>query len=98
MSANVTNPKRFFKDENTNVAWLCMKEVGEPVEKDDNWLTSRKDSFPLFNGYQAVQLVRSSTDVIFKVVCSINKSSLGIPIYQCQVYKYDYTTDSFSDE
>ena len=85
MSSSSINVKRLFKDENQNIAWLCLKQVGEPVEGDDNWYTSRKDRFPLFSGYQGVRVVRNETD-IFKVICGIEKSSLGVPIYRCQAY------------
>ena len=94
---DISNVKRLFKDDNNNVAWVCLKEIGEPVEGDDNWITSRTDRFPLFNGYQAVRVVRNATD-FYKIICSIDRSSLGIPIFRCHAYQYDKPSNKFSDE
>ena len=87
----------FHSGEDGPVAWIAMLETDAPMYYDDNWICSRKDRFPLCNGYKAARLVKCSGNNIYKVVCSINKSSLGVPIFTCSSHLYNQVDRTFCD-
>ena len=87
----------FHSGEDGSVAWIALLETGVPMYYDDNWICSRKDRFPLCNGYKADRLVKCSGNNIYKVVCSINKSSLGVPIFTCSSHLYNQVDRTFCD-
>ena len=87
-----------FKDPKVKVAWLCVNNIGRPVDGDMKWTSSKKNKFPFFDGYQGTRIVKNGQGLIYKVLCSINKSSLGIPIFNCSAYLYDTANKKFLDE
>ena len=68
------------------MVWISLLEAGVPIYHDDNWICSKKDRFPLCDGYKAARLVKCSDDNIYKMICSINKSGLGVPMFTCSSY------------
>ena len=88
----------FHSGEDGSVAWIALLETGVPMYYDDNWICSRKDRFPLCNGYKAARLVKCSGNNIYKEVCSINKSSLGVPIFTCSSHLYNQVDRTFCDD
>ena len=80
------------------MAWISLLEAGVPIYHDDNWICSKKDRFPLCDGYKAARLVKCRDDHIYKVICSINKSGLGVPIFTCSSYLYNMVDRTFCDK
>ena len=87
-----------FKDPSNTVSWICLSNAGIPVIGDENWFCAKKVHFPMFDGYQSVRAVKNENGQIFKVICSIKKSSLGMPIFNCAAYVYIADEKRFSDE
>ena len=83
------NIEKYFQKPNVSVEWLALIEPGIPVKDDENWMCSKKDRYPLFNGYKAARLVKNKGDKYFKVICSIYKSTLGLPLFSCRAFEYD---------
>ena len=77
--------KRFLeKDDGQKVSWLALTSVGVPVKDDfgqipQAWRT--KGGIPIFDGYKDARIVRGEEGV-FKLDCSVQKSSLGVPIFK----------------
>ena len=86
---------QYFQKSSTSVEWLALIEPGFPIKDDDNWICSRKDKFPLFDGYKAARIVKNKEGKIFKVICGIEKSTLGLPIFSCSAYEFDKELNNF---
>ena len=80
------------------MAWISLLEAGVPIYHDDNWICFKKDRYPLGDGYKAARLVKCSDDSIYKMICSIDKSGLGVPIFTCSSYLYNMVDRTYCDK
>jgi len=75
--------QKFITDEKSKVGWLVCISTGSPVRNDSNWLM--KDGSIINEGYKAVRFLKGN--YIYKVVCAIEKTTLGLPLYRTTAYK-----------
>ena len=59
MNNNNFNIENYFLKPNSSIEWLALIKPGEPVLDDHNWVCSKKDNYPLFDGYQAARIVKN---------------------------------------
>lgn len=78
--------EKFRLDEKAKVSWLACLSVGSKVEGDSNWIL--KGGPPLHNGYKTARLLKRN-DCIYKVVCEIEKTFLGLPSFTISAYKLE---------
>ena len=90
------NIDKYFLKPNVSVEWLALINPGKPVMDDHNWLCSKKEKYPLFEGYEAARFVKNRDGKYFKVVCAVNKSSLGLPLFSCRAFEYNPLTKSLN--
>ena len=95
MNNNNFNIENYFLKPNSSIEWLALIKPGEPVLDDHNWVCSKKDNYPLFDGYQAARIVKNKDGKYLKIVCTITKSSLGLPLFSCKSFDYNISTKKF---
>ena len=83
--------EKFVSDEKAKVGWLACVSVGMPVVGDRNW-TLRDGSY-LHEGYKAARFLKGK-EAIYKIVCSIEKTFLGLPCYSISAYILENTEDT----
>ena len=76
------------------VKWVGVISTGFPVLSDSNWQISKKDQYPIFDGYKSARLIKSPK-CIYKVISSITHTHLKFPMYKCQCFPYNVTTKQF---
>ena len=76
--------QKFITDVNSKIGWLVCIASGSPV-KDSNWVL--RDGSRLHDGYKAARILKAEDDVLYKVVCSIEKSTLGLPVFKVAAFK-----------
>ena len=89
--------EKFQSDEKAKVGWLACIYVGVPAVRDKNWIL--RDESYLHEGYKAARILKGE-DNIYKVVCEIGKTLLGLPSFSISAYKVentDTTSKTFSN-
>ena len=76
--------EKFITDVESRVGWLVCVDAGRPIRNNHNWVN--KDGSLIHEGYKAARILRGK-DGIFKVICSIEKSALGVPYYKAHAFK-----------
>ena len=74
--------EKFLKNEKKKVFWLACLAKGSRV-LNENWEFSKGI---ITDGYKAARLVKGE-DSLYKIICSVHKSNLGLPIYNICTYK-----------
>ena len=87
----------YFKGASGTVGWIGVIRIGKPVQNDPMWKWSKNLDSIICDGYQCARLVRTARNEIYKVVASITKSALGVPIYSLASYLYDQVSKTFSE-
>ena len=75
--------KKFIKDDSIKVAWLSLIDFGQPTT-DPSWYLKKTR---LNEGYKAERIVKDKNDDIYRVIVSIERSFLGVPLFIAGAFK-----------
>ena len=89
---------KFITDVKSRVGWLVCVNKGHPVI-NHSWLL--RNGLRLHEGYKAARILRGKDDgeeMFYKVICSIEKTALGLPLFRVKAYKRLNNETFSSDE
>lgn len=81
---DVKKIQKFITDENSKIGWLVCISTGSPVRSDSNWVL--RDGSLMHDGFKSVRILKGD-DSIYKVVCSIGKTTMGLPLFKVTAFK-----------